>query len=225
MFNNVKWELLLPKINTLLSLLREHPGHFLHHWWSTFSVSSLASVLALSLGLILSVIALRYKYIDYAATPVVGLSQSFPLQAITPLIIIVFGVGIQTKIIIATIIAFFPIYGACITALKTTPKPILAHLHICNSTFLKGVWLVRIPAAMPAIVSSAKVGFTLAVLGAVVAEFIHPDDGLGHLLLVAQSNYNVEVVYICIVILMLQGIIVYGGLTFLESYLIKKRGK
>jgi NitT/TauT family transport system permease protein len=76
---------------------------------------------------------------------------------------------------------------------------------------------------LPALISAAKVGFTLAVLGAVVAEFIHPDKGLGYLILVAQSSYNVEVIYVCVLLLIMQGIAVYGGLSVLENKIIRNR--
>lgn len=223
MLGGIKWSLLLPNSERVINLLKEHPYHFLSNWWSTFSVSAIASVLALSLALLIAIPAIRFRLIDILFIPFVALSQSFPLQAIAPLLIIVLGIGFQTKATIAFIIAFFPIYGTCLTALKTTPKPILANLSICNCSFLKGVWYIRIPSALPSIVSSAKIGFTLAVLGAVVAEFIHPDKGLGYLLLLAQSNYDVDVIYICLCILIFQGIFVYGTLSILESILIRRR--
>jgi NitT/TauT family transport system permease protein len=151
------------------------------------------------------------------------MSQSFPLQSIAPLIIIVLGVGFITKTVIAFVIAFFPIYGACSTAMHTTPAPLLAHLSICKAGFLDGIRYIRIPSALPTIISASKVGFTLSVLGSVVAEFIQPDKGLGQLLLVAQSNYDVDVIYICVFLLMAQGLCIYGALSALEIKVLKKR--
>jgi ABC-type nitrate/sulfonate/bicarbonate transport system permease component len=219
----MKWELLFPNFEKMLSIFINNPSYFFSNWWATFSVSAMASILALFFGLLASILALRFKIINLFMIPIVAISQSFPLQAIAPLLLIVMGVGFHTKTIIAFIIAFFPIYGACITGLKSTPKPLLCYLSICNSTFNKGIFYVRIPAALPAITSAAKVGFTLAVLGAVVAEFIQPDKGLGYLLLVSQSNYNIEVIYICIFLLIIQGVSIYVSLSTLEKYFIKKR--
>jgi NitT/TauT family transport system permease protein len=147
------------------------------------------------------------------------------LQAVAPILLILLGSGFSTKTTIAFLIAFFPIYSACLTALFTTPKNLMNLLFVCRSPLLRGIWHVRLPSALPAIISSAKVGFTLAVLGAVVAEFIHPDEGLGYLLLIAQSSYNIEVIYICIGLLMFQGVIIYQGLSFFESYIMRTRGE
>lgn len=219
----MRWGLLLPDIGRMIRLLSEHPGHFFSNWWFTFAVSFTASVLALFLALLISIIALRVRLVDLVLAPTVAMSQSFPLQAIAPIIIIVMGVGLHTKLSIAFVIAFFPIYSACLTALKTTPRPINAYLAICRAPFWSGVLRCRIPAALPALTSATKVGFTLAVLGAVVAEFIQPDRGLGHLILVAQSNYDVDVIYICVAFLLVQGLVVYGTLSYVEARLIANR--
>jgi NitT/TauT family transport system permease protein len=219
----VHWNLLLPNFDRILSLLREHGDYFAAHWWATLSVSLTASALAIAVSLAMGIAATRFRAVEVVLTPAVAISQSFPLQAIAPIIIILMGVGFHTKLSIAFVIAFFPIYGTCLTALKTTPQPILAHLAVCRASFLNGMRHARIPAALPAIISAAKIGFTLAVLGAVVAEFIHPDKGLGHVLLVAQSNYDIDVIYICVALLMVQGLSMYGLLSMMENYIIRRR--
>jgi NitT/TauT family transport system permease protein len=207
----------------MVTLIKDHPGHFFANWWATFSVSITASLLAICASLVMSVLALRFKMMEILFAPIIAISQSFPLQAIAPLIIILLGTGFHTKTSIAFVIAFFPIYGAFLTSIKTTPSNILAHLAICHTSFTRGVRYGRLPYALPALISAAKVGFTLAVLGAVVAEFIHPDKGLGYLILVAQSSYNVEVIYVCVLLLIMQGIAVYGGLSVLENKIIRNR--
>ena len=216
-------DLLIPDISKMLQLLQDHPYHFLSNWWATFFVSTVASISALFLSVILSVLALRFKKFDYLMTPIVAVSQSFPLQSIAPIIIIVMGIGFHTKTTIAFVIAFFPIYSICTSALKSTPKKFLSSLAISNASFLNGVKYIRLPIALPAIVSAAKVGFTLAVLGTVVAEFIQPDKGLGYLLIVSQSNYNIEVMYLCVLFLIIQGTTIYVIFTIMEKKLIKDR--
>ena len=222
--NSINWKLLFPDIGKMIDIFINNPDHFLNNWWATFSVSLIASIIALILGLIISVTANKIKFVNYLFMPIVAISQSFPLQAIAPLILIVMGVGFQTKTFIAFLIAFFPIYNSCLNAIKTTPENYLNYARVNNSSYLKEVFYIRIPHALPAIVSSAKVGFTLAVLGSVVAEFIQPDKGLGNLILIAQSSYNIEVIYICLILLIAQGLFFYLSLTYLEKYLIKKGG-
>lgn len=168
--NDIKWGLIFPNIERLISLLLKDYDYYFNNWWATFSVAMTASVIALSLALVLSVISIRYKTINLISKSLVVASQSFPLQAIAPLIIIVLGVGFFTKTLIAFIIAFFPIYSTCTSALLATPKELIAYSSVCNCSYMLEMWYIRFPSALPTIISSIKVGFTLSVLGSVVAE-------------------------------------------------------
>lgn len=219
----MRFHLLVPDISKATDLLSQHYSYFLINWWSTFSVSALASTMALFVALFLAIGAVRFRFLNIFLNPIVALSQSFPLQAVAPLIIILMGTGFHTKALVAFLIAFFPIFGTCVTAINSTPAPLMAYLKVCNATFWRGIYYCRLPAALPAIISSMKIGFTLAVLGAVVAEFINPDAGLGRLILIAQSDYDVTVIYICIAMLIVQGLTVYLSLSHIESQVLKTR--
>ncbi|WP_274972354.1 ABC transporter permease [Bacteroides fluxus] len=220
----MKWKLLFPDVERMWQVFSEQIPFFMNNWLETFIVSFCGSLCALFFALLLSVIAFRFRLFDVIMMPIVAVSQSFPLQAIAPLIIIVMGVGFRTKILIAFLIAFFPIYGACITAIKTTPKNLICFSKIYRTSFLKEIYYIRFPYAFPAVISAVKVGFTLAVLGAVVAEFIQPDAGLGRLILIAQSKYDIEIIYICIMMLVVQGLFVYISLSKVENMLINRGG-
>ena len=224
MNSSIKWSILLPSPERISYLLHNHYDHFLDNWWATFSVAATASLAALFFAVFISISAEKFRPINLLLKPIVAASQSFPLQAIAPMIIILLGVGFTTKTVIAFIIAFFPIYSACSTALQTTSKPLSSYLSICNGSFAKGMLYIKLPYALPAMISAAKVGFTLAVLGAVVAEFIQPDIGIGCLLLLAQSTFDVEVIYICLFLLIFQGLSIYGALSYFENKLIYQRG-
>lgn len=223
MSTNLRLELMLPNWNRLKDLALHHYDHFLINWWATFSVSASAAMIAMIVALSIAILSIRFKLIRCLVNPIAAASQSFPLQAVAPLLIVVLGVGFTTKLLIAYVIAFFPIYSICVTALENLPQPLKAQISICNGSFLNGMRYIHIPYALPEIISSAKVGFTLAVLGAVVAEFIQPDEGLGQLLLIAQSSFDIEVIYICILLLIVQGIAVYSLLEVIEKKITSKR--
>lgn len=215
---------MFPDVERMWQIFSEQFPFFMKNWLETFSVSICGSLCALFFALLLAVMAFRFKLFDLIMMPVVAVSQSFPLQAVAPLIIIVMGVGFRTKILIAFLIAFFPIYGACITAFKTTPKNLICFSKIYRTSFLKEIYYIRFPYAFPTIISAVKVGFTLAVLGAVVAEFIQLDVGLGRLILMAQSKYDIEIIYICIMMLIVQGLFIYISLSKVENVLINRGG-
>ncbi|MCX5792457.1 MAG: ABC transporter permease subunit [Elusimicrobia bacterium] len=222
--DSMKWALLLPNPGGIARVLKANGPYILEQWWATFSVAAVASVIALVAAILLAGIGIRYRHIERFFGPIVALSQSFPLQALTPVIIVALGVGFHIKVLIAFLIAFFPIYASCASATRTLPKSLQAVIAIANPTFFDEVVYVVMPHALPLIVSAAKIGFTLAVLGAVVAEFIQPDRGIGRLLLVAQSSLDMDVIYIAVSLLIVQGVTVYVGLSYIQEKLIQKRG-
>jgi NitT/TauT family transport system permease protein len=152
-----------------------------------------------------------------------AVSQSFPLQALGPVIIIVLGTGFSTKALIALTITFFPIQSAIATAFLDTPAQYLMHSRVCRADFLTTFFHVQLPFALPRTISAIKVGFTLSVIGAVVAEFISPQGGIGEILLIAQSSFNIEAIYICLFILIVQGLSIYLVLSWLERRVASTR--
>ncbi len=219
----VRWDLIAPRFEEMQRQWVENYPYFLDHWWATFLVSICAAFSALIMAIILSGLALRIKPVSTLVTPFIVLSQSFPIQALAPVLIILLGIGFHTKFAIAFIIALFPIYSQCWGALNSVPTNLMRQCDTFRTTFLKSLIYVRLPWAAPRIVGASKVGFTLAVLGAVVAEFIQPDRGLGRVILVAQSEYNIEVIYIAILLLIIQGLAFYFIMSNVESYLVTRR--
>lgn len=213
----VRWDLLLPDPVKLVHIVLERWDYFLAAWEDTLRVSGYASTLAVALATVIAAVALRFRHFERVFAPLVAVSQSFPLQAIAPLLVIGLGRGDFSKVTIAFLIAFFPLFAATLTALKGTPAPLIALCKTTQASFVTAVSQVYLPAALPALLSGTKVAFTLAVLGTVVAEFISPTDGIGRLLLRAQSEYNVEEIYICIGMLVIQGSLVFLSISRVES--------
>jgi NitT/TauT family transport system permease protein len=214
---------LLPHWDKVQDQIVNAPWYYAQHWLETFSVSAAACALAALFALILSIMALRYAWLDRVVSPVTALSQSFPLQALGPVIIIAFGPGFFTKIAIALVITFFPIQNYIATAFIDTPSPYLQYARVCKAGFLTTFYFIRLPFALPRIIAALKVGFTLSVIGSVVAEFIAPQGGVGEILLIAQSSFDIEAIYICLLILIVQGLAIHSGLSWLERRLAQQR--
>lgn len=213
----IRWDLLLPDFLVMSALVVERHDYFLSAWGDTLRISLYASLLAVLASLLLGILAYRYTIFETFFSPLVVTSQSFPLQAIAPLIVIALGHGDLSKITIAFLIAFFPLFSVTLGALKATPSPLVALCRVTNAPFIKAIVLVYFPAALPAMLTGAKVAFTLAVLGTVVAEFISPTAGIGRLLLRAQSDYSVNEIYVCILMLVAQGLAFFLVITWVES--------
>jgi NitT/TauT family transport system permease protein len=218
----VRWDLLLPDATRMWEIAVEHHWLYLDAWGETFRVSLIASAAAFFLAIALAALALRFRLFERLFEPFVIVSQSFPLQAIAPLIIIALGRGDFSKVSIAFLIAFFPLFAVVLSALKNTPQALLALCRTTDASFATAIVHVYLPSALPAIVAGGKVAFTLAVLGSVVAEFVAPTSGIGRLLLRAQSDYNVDAIYLCLGMLIVQGLTVYLFIALLESRVVAR---
>lgn len=217
--------LLLPKLDNIEKLWNEQLGFLMSNWWSTLSVALTASLVALLLTVIMSFIIIRWPIIKKPLGPFLAASQSFPLQAVAPLIIIVMGTGFFTKFTIAALIAFFPMFASYHSSMETVPIRFVNYAKLCKATPWQIILNIRFKFSLPQLAASSKVGFTLATLGAVVAEFIQPDHGLGRILLIAQSDFNATLIYACIVMLLIQGVTVFILLETIENRLASRRAE
>jgi NitT/TauT family transport system permease protein len=199
-------------------------AYFAQHWWATFWVSAVASALAVSVALTAAILSLSSKRLGLALSVLAAASQSFPLQAIAPLILITFGTGDLVKVGICFFVAFFPIFGNLHGAVANSNQVVRPFFILTGSRshWLRFLTLIRESA--PSLLAACKVGFTLAVLGAVVAEFILPTRGLGYVIVLNLSQMRTDYVLTAVGLLIAQGLIVFLILSYFESKALKRRG-
>ena len=127
------------------------------------------------------------KFLERTIYPSLVASQTVPKVAIAPLLVIWFGWGIWPKIIVAFLIAFFPIVIDTVVGLKATQPEMIYLVRSMGATRMQIFWKVSLPNALPNIFGGLKVAITLAVVGAVIGEFVASDHGLGYVLVVSQG--------------------------------------
>ena len=142
--------------------------------------------------------------------------QSVPKVAIAPLLLIWIGYGMASNIAIAASTAFFPIIITTSNGLQNIDEDLLDLTRSYGTGALKVFWKVRLPWAMPYIFSGLKVAITFAVIGAVVAEFIGSDRGLGYLILTSSGTMNTAAMFGVLLILSLVGIVCFYTVVFIE---------
>jgi NitT/TauT family transport system permease protein len=120
---------------------------------------------------------------------VIGL-QSVPKIGLAPIIIVWFGYGLFSKVIMAFLFAFFPIVIATLGGLSTTPENLIEHFRALRASRWTTFWKLRVPSALPNFVDGCKVAMPMAVIGAIVGEFVGSNDGLGNLILLATGSSN-----------------------------------
>jgi NitT/TauT family transport system permease protein len=184
--------------------------------WITLLESFYGFILAFILGMPLAVAIAGSRSLNLMFYPLLIATQSLPKVALAPLILVWLGLGIESKLAIAWLVAFFPIVVDTATGLRNTPAEFLDLATAVRANAWQTFWKIRFPAALPFVISGCKVAITLAVIGAVIGEFIGSNEGLGNLLLVANSQINIPLAFACLIGLAVIGIGLYAAVAAVE---------
>jgi NitT/TauT family transport system permease protein len=186
--------------------------------WPTFLESVCGFGLAMLIGVPLAVCVANSRPLNLTLYPILVATQSVPKVAIAPIILVWFGLGIQSKLAIAFLVAFFPIVVD--TGLQSTPSGLIELARALRASPLQVFAKVQFPAALPFIFSGAKVAVTLAVIGAVIGEFVGSVSGLGNLLLSANSQLDSALAWAALLWLSILGIVLFALVALAERLLM-----
>jgi NitT/TauT family transport system permease protein len=180
--------------------------------WTTLMGFGIAIVVGLLLGVFIG----ASKGIYEALYPVMIGFNSIPKVAIVPVLILWFGVGPLPSVLTAFLISFFPIVVNVATGLATTEPELRDVLRALGATRFEIIRKVGLPRSMPYFFSSLKVAVTLAFVGSVMAETVGSNKGVGHLMLSAQSAFQVPLVFAGLLALAVLGIVLYAMMAIAE---------
>jgi len=178
--------------------------------WVTLKETLYGFLLALVVGLPLAVAVANSRPLNLMFYPLLIALQSVPKVALAPMLLVWLGTGLESKLAIVWLVAFFPIIVDTAAGLRATPKELLELAASLNASPLQVFVKVQLPAALPFIVTGAKVAITLAVIGAVIGEFVGSSEGLGFLLLSATSQLDTPLAFAALFALSALGILVYA---------------
>lgn len=168
-------------------------------------ITALEIVLGLAAGAILGVVtSLAVSGIPAAGRivlPVMVASQALPVFAIAPLLVIWLGYGIASKVVMATLIIYFPVASAFLDGLRRTDPGLLDLAAISGAGRLRTLALIRIPAALPGLASGLRVAAAVAPIGAVVGEWVGASAGLGFVMLQANARMQTDMVFAALLML------------------------
>ena len=213
----VKPVILPPPSAIAVELARELPW-FLGHAWYTFLTTMGGFLLAVVIGIALAVVIVESKLLEKTVyTLIVGLN-SVPKVAIAPLFVIWLGTGAEPKLAIAFLIAVFAIVIDTVLGLRSVPPDILDLGRALRGTRSMMLWRIRFPCALPSMFAGMKVAISLALVGAIVGEFVSSQRGLGYVILSAQGTFDTPRVFAAIFLLALMGILLFWLLARIELY-------
>jgi NitT/TauT family transport system permease protein len=177
--------------------------------WVTLKETLYGFILAIVIGIPMAVAVANSRPLNLMFYPLLIGLQSVPKVALAPIILVWLGTGMESKLAIVWLVAFFPIIVDTVAGLRSTPRELLELARSLRATPMQIFLKVQLPAALPFIITGAKVAITLAVIGAVIGEFVGSSEGLGFLLLSATSQLDAPLAFAALFALSFLGMFVY----------------
>jgi NitT/TauT family transport system permease protein len=162
----------------------------------------------------------KSRLFEQLVSPYLVATQAIPVVAIAPLLVIWFGPGIFSKVLICALIVFFPVLVNTVVGVRAVPRPFHDLMQSLHATRLQTLRMLELPASLPVLLGGLRIGATLSVIGAVVGELVGSDRGLGFLVNVGRGQYDTALVFVAVFTLIALALALYGLVSFLERKLL-----
>lgn len=214
-------EIIMPRPSSILGRLFEDPGYFfIENGLLTFSEALLGFTVGAVAALLVAAVMARSVALERSIFPLAVIVKATPLIVIAPLLIIWFGYTIYPKVIMAALLCFFPILVNTIIGLRSVDPTSLEFFHSVAASEWEIMRRLRVPHSMPYVLSGFKTAVSLAVIGAVIAEWSGAGEGLGRVIYIQAAHLDQKSVFAGIVVLAIMGILLTGVVTLLERTLL-----
>lgn len=191
-------------------------GSLAFHTSGTLTEILLGLVLGVGLATVIGYAVAKSRVLERMLSPYLVASQAIPLVAIAPLLVIWFGPGMFSKILICAMIVFFPVLVNTVVGVRAVPPALHDLMHSLHASSGQILMKLEIPAALPVFLGGLRIGATLSVIGAVVGELVGADRGLGFLINVGRGQYDTALVFVAVFVLIGLALFLYGSVAWLE---------
>jgi NitT/TauT family transport system permease protein len=192
---------------------------------SAFGVTALSATIgfaiAAGVGFVLAVMIARFALMEEFLYPYLNIIRVTPTIAVAPLLVIWFGEGLVPVVVVTALIAFFPIVAMLVLGLRSVDPDLLNLMRIYSADEVTVLRTIRIPNALPHLFSAFRVSAPLAVVGALVGEFVGYSQGLGFLLITARARLDTAMVFATVVLSAVLGILAFAAVVALERRFIR----
>ena len=201
---------LLPAPSAILQALLATPlSVWLGHIWATLRVALMGYALAIAVSVPLAVGLASSRLLSRTLYPMLVVVQSTPIVAVAPIIVVTLGASDLPRVVITFLIAFFPIVVSTVTGLLATPDELVELSRSLRAGRTREILHVRLPFALPYLFSALKISTTLAVVGAVVAEFVAAEKGLGFFIAFSTSFFKIPQAFAGLAVLVAISLILF----------------
>jgi NitT/TauT family transport system permease protein len=192
----------------------------MRHTWVTLAETLVGFGVAVAVSVPLGVLIASNRTVAATLYPILVVAQSIPKAALAPVLVLWIGFGTAPKILIAFLVAFFPVVVNTAAGIAGTDRELMELCQTLRASRLQTLLKVQFPSAMPYIFDAMKVAVTLGVVGAVIGEFVGADAGLGYQIQSASSQMNTNLGFAAITLLAIMGIGLFQAVQMLEHWLV-----
>ena len=195
-------------------------GSLARHFFVTLQEVLAGLVLGVTVATTLGYLLAKSRVFERILSPYIVASQSVPTVAIAPLLVIWFGPGLLSKVLICGLIVFFPVLVNIIVGVRSVPDDLRDLMRSLQASSWQTFTNLEVPAALPVFLGGLRIGATLSVIGAVVGEFVGADRGLGFLISRGKWEYDTPLVFVAVLTLVVMALTLYGLVVLLEKWLL-----
>ena len=173
-------------------------------------------LISFAISLPLAVFMTSSPLISSAIYPLLVLTQSIPKVALAPILVVMLGANELPRLVITFLVAFFPLVISIAVGLMAVPEELTELGRSLKASKFQELYRIRLPYAVPFIFSGLKVAIALAVVGAVVGEFVNADKGLGYMIITATAFFRVPVAFGALILLSVMGVVLFQIVVIIE---------
>jgi NitT/TauT family transport system permease protein len=207
---------IIPAPSAIWTETTANPGNVAWHTLVTSKTVILGFLVSVVVSLPLAVLLTSSPLVAAAIYPLLVLTQAIPKVALAPILVVVLGTSELPRVVVTFLVAFFPLVLSIASGLVSVPPELIELGRACRANRWTELWRIRLPYAVPFIFSGLKAAIALAVVGAVVAEFVNADAGLGYLIQTSTAFFKVQLAWGALIILSIMGIVLFQIIVAVE---------
>ena len=206
-----------------LAVAREawnHAPALLEHTWATLQLTLIGFSIGAAFGLLVAMLLHPFPLVKRALYPLIIISQNVPTIVLLPLLMIWFGFGLLPKIVVITLVCFFPITVAAMDGLMQTDRTMLRYMRMAGASRSQLFWKLEMPSALPSIFSGLKIAATYSVMSSIVAEWMGTDKGIGYYMTMQKAAFRTDRMFVAIFIIIALCILLFTIVQAVERRVI-----
>lgn len=200
-------------------------SHFSVHLLSTVKLTMMGFLIGAGVGLLTAFLLHLVPFIRESVYPLLILSQNVPIIVLAPLLVVWFGFGLLPKLIVITLVCFFPVTVAALDGFRQTSPELKHYMVMAGANSRQMFWKLELPYALPSIFSGLKISATYSVMGAVISEWLGAKEGVGVYMTLAGSSFRTDRVFVAIFAIMALSLLFFALIMLAERLIVRWNSK